>query len=142
MRVMMFVKGDQEPGELPSEELLAAMGKYNEELAKAGVLLDLAGLHPSAEGVRVKFSGGKHTVVDGPFAEAKEVVAGYWLLQVRSMDEAVEWAKRVPVEAAQHEYGQEGEIEIRQLFELEEFGESPALDRARELGEELAKKKE
>jgi hypothetical protein len=142
MRVMMFVKGDQEPGELPSEELLTAMGKYNEELAKAGVLLDLAGLHPSAEGVRVKFSGGKHTVVDGPFAEAKEVVAGYWLLQVRSMDEAVEWAKRVPVEAAQHEYGQEGEIEIRQLFELEEFGESPALDRARELGEELAKKKE
>jgi hypothetical protein len=142
MRVMMFVKGDQEPGELPSEELLAAMGKYNEELAKAGVLLDLAGLHPSAEGVRVKFSGGKHTVVEGPFAEAKEVVAGYWLLQVKSMDEAVEWAKRVPVEAAQHEYGQEGEIEIRQLFELEEFGESPALDRARELGEELAKKKE
>jgi hypothetical protein len=142
MRVMMMVKGDQVPGELPSEELLAAMGKYNEELAKAGVLLDLAGLHPSAEGVRVKFSGGKHTVVDGPFAEAKEVVAGYWLLQVKSMDEAVEWAKRVPVEAAQHEYGQEGEIEIRQLFELEEFGESPALDRARELGEELAKKKE
>jgi hypothetical protein len=142
MRVMMFVKGDQEPGELPSEELLAAMGKYNEELAKAGVLLDLAGLHPSAEGVRVKFSGGKHTVVDGPFAEAKEVVAGYWLLQVKSMDEAVEWAKRVPVEAAQHEYGQEGQIEIRQLFELEEFGESPALVRARELGEELAKKEE
>jgi hypothetical protein len=142
MRVMMFVKGDQEPGELPSEELLAAMGKYNEELAKAGALLDLARLHPSAEGVRVKFSGGKHTVVDGPFAEAKEVVAGYWLLQVKSMDEAVEWAKRVPVEAAKHEYGQEGEIEIRQLFELEEFGESPALDRARELEEELAKKKE
>lgn len=142
MRVMMFVKGDQEPGELPSEELLSAMGTYNEELAKAGVLLDLAGLHPSAEGVRVKFSGGKQTVVDGPFAEAKEVVAGYWLLEVKSMDEAVEWAKRVPVEAAQHEYGQEGEIEIRQLFKLEEFGESPALDRARELEEELAKKNE
>jgi hypothetical protein len=102
MRVMMFVKGDQEPGQLPSEELLAAMGRYNEELTKAGVLLDLSGLHPSAEGVRVK---------------------------------------RVPVEAAEHEYGQESEIEIRQIFELEEFGESPAIDRARELEKELEKKK-
>jgi hypothetical protein len=140
MRVMMLVKGDQEPGQLPSEELLTAMGKYNEELTKAGVLLDLAGLHPSAEGKRVRFSGGKTTVVDGPFTEAKEVVAGYWILQVKSMDEAVEWAKRVPVEAAEHEYGQEGEIEIRQIFELEEFGESPAIDRARELEKELEKK--
>jgi hypothetical protein len=141
MRVVMFVKGDQEPGELPNEELLAAMGRYNEELSKAGVLVDLAGLHPSAEGVRVKFSGGKTTVVDGPFAEANEVVAGYWILQVESMDEAVEWAKRVPVEAAQHDYGQESEIEIRQIFELEEFGESPAIDRARELEKELERKK-
>jgi hypothetical protein len=139
MRVMMMVKGDQEPGELPSEELLAAMGRYNEELTKAGVLLDLSGLHPSAEGVRVRFSGGKTTMVDGPFPEAKEVVAGYWILQVKSMDEAIEWAKRVPVEAAEHEYGQESEIEIRQIFELEEFGEGPAIDRARELQKELEK---
>jgi hypothetical protein len=141
MRVMMMVKGDQEPGELPSEELLAAMSKYNEELSKAGVLLDLSGLHPSAEGVRVKFSGGKTTVVNGPFTEAKEVVAGYWILQVRSMEEAVGWAKRVPVEAAEHDYGQESEIEIRQVFELEEFGEGPAIDRARELEKELQQKK-
>jgi hypothetical protein len=141
MRVMMMVKGDQEPGELPSEELLAAMTKYNEELTRAGVLLDLAGLHPSAEGVRVKLFGGKTTVVDGPFAEPNEIVAGYWILQVRSMDEAVEWAKRVPVEAAEHEHGQESEIEIRQIFELEEFGESQAIDRARQLQNELQKKK-
>jgi hypothetical protein len=141
MRVMMMVKGDQVPGELPSEELLAAMGRYNEELTKAGVLLDLAGLHPSAEGVRVKFSGGKTTQVDGPFGEAKEVVAGYWILQVNSMEEAIDWAKRVPVEAAEHEYGQESEIEIRQIFELEEFGEGPAIDRARDLENELQIKK-
>jgi hypothetical protein len=141
MRVMMLIKGDQEPGQLPSEELLAAMGKYNEDLTKAGVLLDLSGLHPSAEGVRVRFSGGKTTVVDGPFTEAKELVAGYWILQVKSMDEAVEWAKRVPVEAAEHEHGQESEIEIRQIFELEEFGESQAIDRARQLQNELQKKK-
>src|SRR5918999_2527247 len=141
MRVMMMVKGDQEPGELPSEELLAAMGRYNEELTKTGALLDLAGLHPSAEGVRVKFSGGKHTVIEGPFADPKQTVAGYWILQVKSMEEAVEWAKRVPVEAAEHDYGQESEIEVRQIFELEEFGESSAIDRARELQEELQKKK-
>jgi hypothetical protein len=141
MRVIMMVKGDQEPGELPNEELLSAMVKYNEELTKAGVLVDLAGLHPSAEGVRVKFSGGKHSVIDGPFAEPKAIVAGFWILQVRSMEEAVQCAKRVPVEAAEHESGQESEIEIRQIFELEEFGESPAIDRARELENELQKKK-
>ena len=141
MRVMMMVKGDQEPGELPSEELLAAMGRYNEELTKAGALLNLAGLHHSAEGVRVKFSGGKHTVIEGPFADPKQTVAGYWILQVKSMEEAVEWAKRVPVEAAEHDYGQESEIEVRQIFELEEFGESSAIDRARELEKELQKKK-
>lgn len=141
MRVMMMVKGDQVPGELPSEELLAAMGKYNEELTNAGVLLDLSGLHPSAEGIRVRFSGGKTTVVDGPFGEPKETVAGYWILQVKSMEEAVEWAKRLPVEAAEHDYGQESEVEIRQIFELEEFGESPAIDRARELENELQNKK-
>jgi hypothetical protein len=121
VRVMMMIKGDREPGHLPSEEFLAQMGKYNEELSKAGVLLDLSALHWSAEGVRVKFSGGKRTVIDGPFGEAKEIVAGYWILQVKSMDEAIEWAKRLPFEAG-GEPEAEGEIEIRQLFELEELG--------------------
>ena len=130
MRVMMFVKGDPEPGALPSEELLEQMGKYNEELTKAGVLLDLAGLHPSVEGVRVRFSGGKPTVVSGPFPETKEIVAGYWILRVKSMEEAVEWAKRVPVHVPA-EYGGEGEVEIRQIFEPEEFGDVPAIERAR-----------
>lgn len=125
MRVMMLIKGDQEPGERPSEELLIAMGEYNEDLTKAGVLVDLGGLHPSAEGVRVTFARGKTTVVGGPFADPKETVAGYWILQVRSMDEAIEWAKRIPVEAAEHESGQQSEIEIRQIFELEEFEGSP-----------------
>jgi hypothetical protein len=97
------------------------MGKYNEELSQAGVLLDLSALHPSAEGVRVKFSRGKRTVIGGPFGEAKEIVAGTWILQVESMNEAIEWAKRLPFEAG-GEPEAEGEIEIRQLFELEEFG--------------------
>ena len=121
MRVMLMIKGDPEPGAAPSEELLAAMGRYNDELKEAGVLLDLSGLHPSAGGRRVKFSGGNRTVINGPFAESKELVAGYWILQVKSMDEAVEWAKRVPFEALSRiypgEYGAVGEIEIRQLFE-------------------------
>jgi hypothetical protein len=123
MRVMLMVKGDPEPGAAPSEELLAAMGRYNDELERAGVLLDLSGLHPSAEGRRVKFSGGNLTVIDGPFAESKELIAGYWILQVKSMDEAVEWAKSFPFEVLSRiypgEYGAEGEIEIRQVFELE-----------------------
>ena len=121
LRVMMMIKGDREPGHLPSEEFLAEMGKYNEELSKAGVLLDLAALHWSAEGVRVKFSGGNRTVVEGPFGEAKEIVAGYWILQVKSMDEAIEWAKRLPFEAGGEPEAQ-GEIEIRRVFEPEEFG--------------------
>jgi len=142
MRFLMMIKGDPKPGQLPSEELLAAMGRYNDELAKAGVLLDLSGLHPSAEGAaRVKFSGGKRTVIDGPFTESKELVAGYWIIQAKSLEEAIEWAKRVPFEAGA-EFGQEGEIEIRQVFELEDFGDSPAIERARELGKELAKNKE
>jgi hypothetical protein len=123
MRVMMMIKGDPEPGAAPSEELLAAMGGYNEELEKAGVLLDLAGLLPSAEGKRVKFSGGRRTVIDGPFPEPKTLIAGYWILQVESMAEAVDWANRVPLEALARiypdEYGATGEIEIRQVFELE-----------------------
>jgi hypothetical protein len=121
MRVMLMIKGDPEPGAAPSEELLAAMGRYNDELKQAGVLLDLAGLLPSAVGRRVKFSGGSRTVIDGPFAESKQLIAGYWILQVKSMGEAVEWAKRAPFEALSRiypgEYGAEGEIEIRQVFE-------------------------
>ena len=138
VRVIMMIKGDREPGHLPSEELLAQMGKYNEELSKAGVLLDLGALRWSAEGVRVKYSSGKRTVAHGPFGDPKEIVAGYWILQVKSMDEAIEWAKRLPFEAG-GEPEAEGEIEIRQLFELDEFGESPAIEQARELEDELRK---
>ena len=123
MRVMLMFKGDPEPGAAPSAELLAAMSRYNDELKEAGVVLDLAGLHPSANGRRVRYSGGNRTVIDGPFPESKELIAGYWILQVPSMDEAVEWARRVPFEALARiypgEYGAEGEIEIRQLVELE-----------------------
>ena len=142
MRFMVLLKAnkDTEAGVLPSEQLLADMTRYNEELVKAGVMLAGEGLQPSSKGARVKFSGSKRTVVDGPFAETKELIAGFWILQTRSKEEAVEWAKRVPFEAG-GEYGQEGEIEIRQIFELDEFGESPAVDRARELGKELEKKK-
>jgi hypothetical protein len=121
VRAMMMIKGDREPGHLPSEDFLALMAKYNEELSKAGVLLDLAALHWSAEGVRVRYSGGKRTVIDGPFGEPKEIVAGYWILQVKSMDEAIEWAKRIPFEAG-GEPEAEVEVEIRRLFEPEEFG--------------------
>jgi hypothetical protein len=123
MRVMLMIKGDPEPGAAPSEELLGAMGSYNDELKQAGVIIDLAGLLPSAEGSRVKFSGGNRAVIDGPFPESKELIAGYWILQVRSMDEAVEWAERFPFEAWSRiypgEYGAEVEIEIRQVFEPE-----------------------
>ena len=116
MRFMVMVKADKdsEAGVLPTEELLAAMGKYNEELAKAGVMIAGEGLHPSSKGARVRFSGDKRTVIDGPFSETKELVAGFWLWQVRSKAEAIEWAKRIPF--------QEGEIEIRQVFEAEDFG--------------------
>src|SRR5215472_5645645 len=101
MRFMMIVKAnkDSEAGVMPSDKLLSAMGKYNEELMKAGVLLDLSGLQPSSKGVRVKFSGGKRTVTDGPFTETKELIAGYWIIQVKSREEAIEWAKRAPFEA-------------------------------------------
>jgi hypothetical protein len=123
MRVMLIIKGDPEPGAAPSEELLGAMGRYNDELKEAGVLVDLAGLLPSAMGKRVKLSGGNRTVIDGPFAESKQLIAGYWILQVQSMDEAVEWAERFPFEAWSRiypgEYGAEVEIEIRQVFEPE-----------------------
>jgi hypothetical protein len=121
VRMMMMIKGDREPGHLPSEDFLAQMAEYNEELSKAGALLDLSALHWSAEGVRVKYSGGKRTVIEGPFGEPREVVAGYWILQVKSMEEAIEWAKRIPFEAG-GEPEAEVEVEIRQLFEPEEFG--------------------
>jgi hypothetical protein len=121
MRVMLMIKGDPEPGAAPSQELLAAMGSYNDRLKQAGVLLDLAGLLPSVEGRRVRFSGGERAVTDGPFPESKQLIAGYWILQVPSMDQAVEWAERFPFEAFSRiypgEYGAEVEIEIRQVFE-------------------------
>ena len=119
MRVMVIVKAtpESEAGVMPSEELLAAMGRYNEELAKAGVLLAGEGLHPSSKGVRVRFSGEQRTVVDGPFTETKELIAGFWLWQVRSLDEAIEWVKRCP-----NPMEGESEIEIRQVFEADDFG--------------------
>ena len=125
---MLMIKGDPEPGAAPSEELLTEMGRYNEELQQAGVLLDLAGLLPSAEGRRVKFAEGNRTVIDGPFPESKALIAGYWILQVPSMDEAVAWAKRTPFEALARiypgEYGATGEIEIRKVFEPEGYDAS------------------
>ena len=124
MRVMLMIKGDPEAGAAPSEELLGAMGRYNDQLKKAGVLIDLSGLHPSGEGKKVKFSHGNRTVIDGPFAKLEEPIAGYWILQVKSMDEAVGWAGSVPFEALSRvypgEYGARGEVEIRQVFEMEE----------------------
>jgi hypothetical protein len=123
MRVMLMIKGDPEPGAAPSEELLGAMGRYNDELKESGVLVDLAGLLPSAEGRRVRFSGEDRSVIQGPFAESKQLIAGYWILQVQSMDEAVQWAERFPFEAWSRiypgEYGAEVEIEIRRVFEPE-----------------------
>jgi len=123
MRVMLMIKGDPQPGAAPSEELLNAMGRYNDELKEGGVLVDLAGLLPSAMGRRVRLSGGSRSVIEGPFPESKQLVAGYWILQVPSMDEAVEWAERFPFEAWSRiypgEYGAEVEIEIRQVFEPE-----------------------
>ncbi|HZC65124.1 MAG TPA: YciI family protein [Candidatus Dormibacteraeota bacterium] len=140
MKFMMIVKAskDSEAGKMPSEAMLSAMGKYNEELMKAGVLLDLSGLQSSAKGFRVKFSkDGKRTIVDGPFAETKELIAGYWIIQVKSREEALEWAKRVPMP---HEE-QECDIEVRQTFELEDFPPSDAIEQHRELDKKLGKNK-
>ncbi|HEY6126901.1 MAG TPA: YciI family protein [Candidatus Acidoferrum sp.] len=140
MKFMMIVKANKESeaGVMPSESLLSSMAKYNEELMKAGVLLDLSGLQPSSRGARIKYSNGKRTaVVDGPFAETKELIAGYWIIQVKSREEALEWAKRAP---APHEK-QDCEIELRQFFELEDFAPSEAIDRHRELGKQLESKK-
>ena len=119
MRVMVIVKAtkDSEAGVMPSEKLLAEMGKFNEELAQAGITLAGEGLHPTSKGARVRFSGDKRTVIDGPFAETKELIAGFWLWQVKSLDEAIEWVKRCP-----NPHHEDCEIEIRPVFEAEDFG--------------------
>jgi len=119
MRVMVLIKADKdtEAGVMPSEQLLADMGNYNEELVKAGIMQAGEGLHPSSKGKRVRFSGAQRTVIDGPFAEAKELIAGFWIWQVKSMDEAVDWVKRCP-----NPTGADAVIEIRQVFEAEDFG--------------------
>jgi hypothetical protein len=131
---MMIVKANEasEAGVLPTEAHLAAMGKYNEELQKAGALLDLSGLKPSSAGARVRFGDGKRTVIDGPFTEAKELVAGYWVIQVKSKEEAIEWAKRIPAEACEV-----GEVELRPLYEMEGFVPGAAVEAAKELGKKL-----
>ncbi len=133
MRFMIIVKAtkDSEAGVMPEEKLIAEMAKYHEELAKAGALLDASGLQPSSKGWRIKYSGAKRTFVDGPFAETKELVAGYTLIQVKSREEAIEWTKRFPNPAVD---GKKGEIEVRQLFELEDFGPSEAVERFRKMG--------
>jgi hypothetical protein len=133
MRFMMLVKADKdsEAGKMPSEKELADMAKYNEQLVNSGRMLAGDGLQPSSKGARVRFSGGKPTVTDGPFAETKELVAGYWIIRANSKQEAIELAKKVPFV--------DGEIEIRQVFELEDFGESDAIDHHRQLQEKLAK---
>jgi hypothetical protein len=120
MRVMVIVKAspESEAGQMPSTEMLEAMGKYNEELAKAGIMLAGEGLQPSSKGARVRFSGPDRSVVDGPFAETKELIAGFWLWEVRSMDEAIEWVKRCP-----NPMESDSEIEIRQVFEVDDFGD-------------------
>ncbi len=141
MRVMVIVKAtkDSEAGALPSKELLTAMGKYNEELVKAGIMLAGDGLKPSSKGKRVRFSGDKRSVIDGPFTETKELIAGYWMWQVRSMEEAVEWLKRCP-----NPHYEDCELEIRPVFEAADFGENftPELqEQERRIAEKIAGKK-
>src|SRR5207247_6264881 len=131
--VMVKDTKDSEAGVMADEKLLIEMGKYNEELEKAGVLLDARGLKPSSKGWRVKYSGAKRTVIDGPFTEAKELIAGYTIIQVKSREEAMEWARRFPNPSVD---GREAEIEVRQFFELEDFGPSEAVDRFREMEKE------
>jgi hypothetical protein len=133
MRFMIMVKAnsDTEAGKMPEEQLFADMAHYPVELVKAGVLLDASGLQPSSKGYRIKYSGGKRSVIDGPFSETKELVAGYTLIQVKSKEEAIEWAKRFP---KPHGEGSNAEIEVRQLYELDDLGPSEAVERFRELG--------
>jgi hypothetical protein len=134
MRFMVIVKAnkDSEAGVLPDEKLLTEMGKYNEELAKAGVLLEAEGLHASSDGARVRFSGGKRTVTRGPFPETEQLVAGFWLWKVKAKEEAIEWLKRAPFE-------EEGEVEIRQVFETEEFAASDPTGKIRAAEDRLRK---
>jgi hypothetical protein len=141
MRFMVLIKAnrDTEAGVMPSEQLLVEMGKFNEELAKAGVMLAGEGLQPSSKGARVRFSGNKRTVIDGPFAETKELIAGFWIWNVKSKEEAIEWVKRCP-----NPTGEEAEIELRQIFEMEDFGSelTPELRQQEErLRAELQEKK-
>jgi hypothetical protein len=140
MRFMILVKAtrDSEAGVMPEDSLIAEMGQYHEELAKAGMLLDGSGLQASSKGWRIKYSGGKTSVVDGPFAETKELVAGYTLIQAKSREEALAWTRRFPNPSGP---GKAGEIEVRQLFELEDFAPSEAVERFRELEAGLAKAK-
>jgi hypothetical protein len=132
MRFMIVVKAtkDTEAGKMPEEKMIATMATYHEELVKAGVLLDASGLQPTAKGWRIKYSGGKRTVIDGPFTQAKELIAGYTLIQVKSREEALEWTKRFPNPVGE---GAQAEIEVRQLFELEDFGRSDAAKRFRDM---------
>ena len=138
MRFMVIVKAnkDSEAGKMPSEEMLAKMAKFNEEMVKAGIMLDGAGLRPSSQGARIRFIGDKRSVIDGPFTETKELIAGYWIIQVKNQAEAIEWMKRCP-----KPHDEDCEIEIRQFFELEDFGESPAVDHHKALGAEMAQQK-
>lgn len=139
MRFMMIVKAtkDSEAGVMPSDKMIAAMTRYNEELVKAGILLDATGLQPTSKGARIQYSGEKRTVIDGPFAETNEIIAGYWLIKVKSRDEAIEWARRAP-----NPYGENGNgyIELRQLFEMDDFEPSEAVEEAKQLGKRLEKK--
>ncbi len=136
MRVMVLIKAneDSEAGKMPSTELLEAMGKYNEELVNAGIMLAGEGLHPSEKGARVRFDGGKRSVIDGPFAETKELLAGYWVLEVKDMDEAIEWVKRIPTDPKNPDEVEE--VEIRPVFEAEDFGDELTPE-MREQGERL-----
>ena len=131
MRFMILVKAsaDSEAGVMPSQELMSAMADYHTQLAKAGVLLDANGLQPTSKGWRIVYSGGKRSVIDGPFAETKELLAGYTIIQAKTPAEALEWAKRMP-----NPHNEDGEVELRQLFELEDFAPGEAVDRFREMG--------
>ena len=133
MRFMIIVKAtkDSEAGVMPEEKLIAEMGAFHEELAKAGVLLDASGLQASSKGWRIKYSGSKRTVIDGPFTETKELIAGYTMIKVKSRQEALDWTKRFPNPVGE---GKDAEIEVRQFFELEDFGPSEAIERFREIG--------
>ena len=133
MRFMMIVKAtkDSEAGVMPSNELISAMTKFNEELVNAGAMIDGAGLQASSKGARIRFNGSQRSVIDGPFAETKELISGYWIIQVKSREDAIEWAKRTPF--------QEGELELRQFFEMEDFAPGEAIEEAKALGKRIGK---